>query len=74
MGGNARKPRATGWLENWSVKTWKERLCHVWVGHYEDQGNAGQVMQFDRVVVIPFDEAVKMGVVKKEQPQEKQHD
>lgn len=58
--------RSHGYIEGFSRKNWRKKLLDTWIMHHE-----GRQMQIDRVVIIPFDEAVKMGIVKQDKPQEK---
>jgi hypothetical protein len=53
--------KAIGWIEGWSRTNWKKRMRVTWIGHWE-----GKRFQYDRVVIVPFDDAVKLGIVKKD--------
>lgn len=66
-------PRVAGWIEDWTRAKWEDHKLFTWIIHYEPNGDSEQV-QFDRVVIVPFDEAVKLGIVKQDKQQEPSHD
>lgn len=66
-------PRVAGWIEDWTRIKWEDHKLVTWVWHYEPIGESEQP-QVDRVCIIPFDEAVKLGIVKQDKQQEKRHD
>lgn len=60
---------AHGWVQGFSRRNWRSRIRGTWIAHYEN----GR-LQFDRVCIVPFDEAVKLGIVQQDKQQEKRHD
>lgn len=64
-----KQSRAHGYIEGFSRKNWRKNLSDTWIMHHE-----GRQMQIDRVVIIPFDEAVKLGIVQQDKQQEPSHD
>lgn len=52
---------AHGFVQGFTRRNWRKKIRSTWIAHYEK----GQ-LQFDRVCIVPFDEAAKLGIVKKD--------